>query len=170
MQHLGASAVPYLVGWMRYKSPQQRIQLLAKAHCPKRVLDWLQDRNRRHIERADAACIALRATGDPARNAIPELTDMLRDKNNYDAARRALSVLLHLGTPGLEPMLVGLENENPKVRAQTLYAILWADAHVQGTSPCLLRRLNDPDATVRHLAGLALSQIAHEAPTNATPK
>jgi len=170
MQRLGGSAVPYLVGWMRYKSPQQRMQLLAKAHCPKKVLDWLQDRDRRYTERAEAACIALTAMGEPALNAIPGLTDMLRDKNNYEAARRALRVLLQLGKPGLEPTLVGLENENPKVRAQTLYAILWADTHAQTTAPCLLHTLNDPDASVRRLAALALGQIAPEALTNAAPK
>jgi len=112
---------------MHYKSSQQRIQFFTKAHCPKKALDWLQDRDRRHTERAEAACAALRAMGEPAQSAIPSLTAMLRDKNNYEAARRALLVLLHLGKPGLEPMLVGLRNEKPQTRAQTLYTILWAD-------------------------------------------
>src|SRR3954447_22685049 len=33
MRHLGRTAVPHLVTWMRYKGPNQRIQVFAKAHC-----------------------------------------------------------------------------------------------------------------------------------------
>ena len=122
MMHMGKKAIPYLVSWMRQKSLEPKISIASKLHCPTTAINWLRSTDRRRCHRAEAACTALKALGSDAQDAIPKLKLVLKDGNNYEGCRRALNVLLNLGKPGLDPMLVGLSNENRQVRLQTLYA------------------------------------------------
>ncbi len=94
--------------------------------------------------------------GPVARDALPALEEMLKEKDTHNAA---IHVLCHLGKPAL-PVLRKLVETGPvETRMAVLESLGWGSAE---TLALALRCLDDRDVNVRRKAANALTRTSHD--------
>src|SRR5438477_5244871 len=125
IRQIGTNALPYLLKWTRYQAPQGKTlfyrgmnSIFATLNSDWRFSDEKDDRK-------GGAAFAFRALGPQAEGAIPELTRMLNDPKDIDAAAAAGQVLGLLGNYGLPPLLAALTNQEraPMLRSFVVWEI-----------------------------------------------
>jgi HEAT repeat protein len=151
IRHIGERAVPWLLRWVRYKSPPWRWRL-----DPVIGPD-------RGIERSRNGWIAFRVLGPMAGSAVPELTRMANDSNSPFDCREALYTLRYMGDRGFQPVLDVLKNTNHPDRAEAAYILGvnddWGTNRLQSAVPALIACLEATDEQLAGNAAIALGRI-----------
>jgi len=108
IQHLGTNAIPYLLKWISYDTPSWKAELYGalNSRLPKVNRRWrLTDAQ---AERAEDAAEALQFVGPDVVGALPDLTKMINNANAKRSSARAAEALGRLGTVGRQPLLAAM--------------------------------------------------------------
>jgi hypothetical protein len=169
IRHIGTNAIPYLLLWMKgEQEPLWKPKLRSLAmRLPLRIRPlWAYDKLPRSLCLHEAFAIL----GSQAETAIPELSRLANDTNDYQTAFNATAALASLGNDGLPPLLALLTNQNDRLRLVATTLIFCQGTNAWPAVPALFKMLKDPDPEIRKAANHSLSCIAPETLTNAPPR
>ena len=171
IRHIGTNALPYLLKWFRYETPEWKtnyyraVNSLVRGSNPDWTFTYQRDLG------ATYAFLAFYALGPQAKPAIPKLTRMLNDQNDPANAHAAAAVLGLLGDDGLRPLVAVLTNQQrePILRSNVAWQISILATNKALAIPALVSILEDPDSDVRAAATNALLKIDPQALEKNTP-
>jgi len=154
IRHIGTNALPYLLEWIAYESPQWSRGL-------DKLPPWLQDNwISRSIglkaTRASAALYAFAALGPEAKPAIPELARRMME---YDGGYSAGLALALIGGEALPALLIVQTNQNPDLRGSAVHFISQMGSNALPAVPVLTHCLQDPAFGVAAGAAVALGEL-----------
>jgi HEAT repeat protein len=107
---IGTNALPYLLARLTYQTPAWRLKVVDLAgNVPGPAEDWATSLllEEDHLTEADAGFTLLGAQAAPA---VPELIQMLSDKDTWNAATLALTDIGEAAIPGLVTALTNRAN------------------------------------------------------------
>jgi HEAT repeat protein len=110
--------------------------------------------------------LVLADLGPAAKDAIPELTKLLKDEHlavRFKSATALAKIDRQLGKTVVPMLCEGAKQGGALDRAQAVQLLGQMGADAKDGCETLLESLNDPDANVRHFASQALNQIGEAA-------
>ena len=163
IQNIGTNALPYLLEWMDYQTPEWKLALHRK--LPR----WIQGNSTygrlifSAASRANHSYVAIDVLGTNALSAIPALEAMLTNRTKEHVVQRAIYALNYLGEPGFLTLQQAFADTNQLDRSSIVRSIGYLASFdiTNARQALLLRALNDTDDFVR---GSATNIIQHFAP------
>jgi hypothetical protein len=117
IRKIGTNALPHLVARLRYKRPAWKTKAVRIAiDLPGPLDDWLTTLILEKEDKYEAAYEGFEILGPAATPAVPELIELLRDKDTWDIAQVALMRVGEPAIPGLAAALTNRSNP-PRIRA-----------------------------------------------------
>jgi hypothetical protein len=171
IEAVGTNGIPFYVEWIRYEPGFFKV---AQTKLAEKARDWLhvkwtpQDPS---PDRAYGAYLALRALGERAAPAIPQLlvcatniSTKIRPpakQGRGDQSFYGISGLVNIGRPALPAVLSLTTNANPRVRTSAIF-VTRAFYGSRSVLAQLRRSLQDPDPGVRAAAKFAIEPYEYD--------
>ncbi len=156
LRRMGTNALPKLREMLRSEDSRFKKQLMKLAEKQSLVKFRFTPVSQRR-RRAMYGCQAL---GPLAKAAIPELIELLKDK---DASPFALDALIAIGPETLPLLTEALANNNEGIRCYAAMALGLLGSKAPDAIPALIKSLKDKDLLVRCYAAKSLGQLGKEA-------
>lgn len=157
IRQMGTNALPFLVRELHAKDSWLKSKMLKLT--PKPLLGRMPSSVFAHVRRQRAVA-GFRALGPLARPALPELSDLLNDKELTSYAARAI---VQLGRDAFPPLIIALTNREPAVRNAAAEGLYWLKSDAAPAVPALMATLKDEKESVRRSAASALGNIGQRA-------
>jgi HEAT repeat protein len=137
----------------------------------KSLPEWVKELGSVHEQERLAALDALEQFGAAAKDAVPPLLKMLRDRGNSNETPNTLSIvgeaaveaIAQVGPPVVPALLEALEDDHPRVRGGAALALGYVRPRQLQTVPALKKLLDDREEFVRVSAAIAMWRLERKA-------
>jgi len=165
VRHIGTNAVPYLLEWLHYRP----------LHWPNRLKRFVQgvpnpihntavlDITHQTMERSSLAVVGFSILKTDAREAVPDLTRLMRDTNNVPSCWQATYALAYLGKEALPPLLAELQHPFMPHTYHVVSSIGYMGylgTNAQPALPPVMALLTNGDPVIAQGAVIALGNLA----------
>src|SRR5262245_4441360 len=144
----------------------------APRHAGKSLSEWLHDLGDPREENRHAAIEAVAQFGPAAKEAVPALLQMLKDRgvsgspNTLSSlGESAVEALAQIGTPAVPALLDGLQSDYPRIRGGAAQALGYVRPRALHAVGPLKKALENDDEFVRVAAATALWRLERKADT-----
>ena len=137
----------------------------------KPLSEWMKMLNDKNPHTKLEAVIAIREIGPGAREAIPDLIEIIRTTRNHDKKFlfATVNALLAMGKEIVPDMISLLKDDNWEMRRGSAWMLGKLGPEAKDAVPALTEALNDTNVNVRMKASWALKKIKGEAVEPAKP-
>ena len=157
IREIGTNALPFLVRELRARDSWLKRKTLKLT--PKLLLGRMPTAVFAHVRRQRAVA-GFRALGPLGTPALPQLSDLLNDKEIASYAARAM---VQMGTDAVPPLMSALTNREPAVRIAAADGLYWLKSDAAPAVPALMAALKEEKESVRRGAASALGNIGQRA-------